>query len=245
MNKQVVLAFILIIVLAGCQKKNRFDCIKRTGNIQTETRNLNQFDVVEIENNFDLFLIQDTVNFVDVKAGANLIANVETSISNQKLQLRNNNKCNFTRSYKHNIELYLHFKKLNEIIYHGTGPVTSLNSIYNESFTFNCWDGTDTVKLDLEVPLVYTNIHTGVADLIVKGHAEQLFAYARSSGTFRMQQFFCKNVYTNNLSSSDHFFYVENKLEALVQYVGNTYYKGNPKEIVKTENNTGKLLILN
>jgi hypothetical protein len=27
-----------------------------------------------------------------------------------------------------------------------------------------------------------------------------------------------------------------------VQYVGNTYYKGNPTEIVKTINNQGKLI---
>jgi hypothetical protein len=27
-----------------------------------------------------------------------------------------------------------------------------------------------------------------------------------------------------------------------VQYVGNTYYKGNPAVVIKTENNQGKLI---
>jgi hypothetical protein len=138
----------------------------------------------------------------------------------------------------------LHFKKLDEIYYAGTGPITSLNSIINENFTFNSWEGTDTVNLNLEVANVYANIHTGVADLIVKGHCNQLYAYARSSGVFRMQNFICKNVYTNNISSSDQYFYVENKLEALVQYIGNTYYQGNPMEITKTINNKGELIKL-
>jgi hypothetical protein len=236
---------LLLSIFVGCKKENSCDCIKRTGSIESETRTLAAFEIVEVENNFNLYLIQDSVSFVEIHAGKNLISNIETTIANHKLLIKNNNKCNFTRSYKKKIEIYLHFKKLNELVYKGTGPITSINTIYNDSFTFNSWDGTDSVKLNLEVPLVYANIHTGVADLIVNGHAQQLYAYARSNGTFRMKQFICKNVYTNNLSASDHFFNVQNKLEALVQYVGNTYYLGNPTEVIKTENNAGKLISLN
>ena len=242
MNSKFLLLLFIVVAMMACKKANRFDCVKRTGKIQTETRALNYFDVIQVENNLHVFLVQDTFFYAEIKAGKHLIANIETSIVDGKLFIKNNNKCNFTRSYKHKIEVYVHFKKLNELIYQGTGPITSLNTIENDQFTFNAWDGTDTVKLNLNVPLVYTNIHTGVADLIVSGQAEQLYAYAKSSGTFRMQAFKCKNVYTNNQSSSDHFFYVTNKLEALVQYVGNTYYQGNPKEITQTINHQGKLI---
>jgi hypothetical protein len=229
-------------MIGACKKSSRFDCIKRTGNIEIEKRVLSDFNALEVYNNVSVFLIQDTSNFVDIKAGKNLIEGVETSVINQQLTIKNNNKCNFTRSYKNEIQIYVHFKVLNELIYRGTGPITSLNPIINDIFTLNSWDGADSVKLNLEVPIVYTNIHTGVADVIVQGHCNQLFAYAKSSGAFRMQNFICNNVYTNNLSSSDQYFFVQNKLEALVQYVGNTYYQGNPKQIIQTINNKGKLI---
>ncbi|HRG59136.1 MAG TPA: DUF2807 domain-containing protein [Bacteroidia bacterium] len=232
------------ILLWGCKKENRFDLIKRTGDIIEERRELEYFEILEVEGNFNVLLIEDSVCFVNIKAGKNLISNIETNISNKLLKIKNNNKGNFTRSYKNKIEIFIHFKKLNELIYKGTGPITCENVIHNDSFTFNSWDGADTVKLSLDVPLVYTNIHTGVADLIVQGKANQLYAYARGSGSFRMQNFICKRVYTNNISSSDHYFYAENSLEALVQYVGNTYCKGNPKEIIKTEYNKGKLFMI-
>jgi hypothetical protein len=242
MNNKFIFILFLGVSLAACKKANRFDCIKRTGEIKTESRALEYFDIIDVQNNVNVFLIQDSINFAEIKAGKNLISNIETSVVAHTLYIKNNNKCNFTRSYKHDLEIYIHFKKLNELIYKGTGPITSLNTIKNDSFTFNSWDGTDTVKLKLEVPLVYTNIHTGVADLIVEGGAEQLFAYAKGSGTFRMSAFKCTNVYTNNESSSDHYFFVLKKLEALVQYVGNTYYQGQPNEIIKTENAEGKLI---
>jgi len=236
-----VLLFFLLSNLA-CQKANRFDCIKRTGKIITENRTLSVFDVIDVRSNIHTFLVQDTVCFTEVKAGSNLIEKIETYVEGSTLIIQNINRCNYTRSYKHPIEVYVHFKKLNELIYKGTGPIKSLNTIVNERFTFNSWDGTDTVSLTLDVPLVNANIHTGVADLIVTGQCSQLYAYAQGSGVFRMQDFKCKNIYSNNLSSSDHYFNVENKLEALVQYVGNTYYKGSPTEIIKTENNKGMLI---
>ena len=125
-----------------------------------------------------------------------------------------------------------------------TGEISVNLSQYGGVFvpTFNSWDGTDSVKLNLEVPVVYANIHTGVADLMVTGHCNQLFAYAMGSGAFRMLDFKCKNVYANNISSSDQYFNVENKLEALVQYVGSTYYKGHPTEVIKNINQQGKLI---
>lgn len=243
-SKSGIAILFIIVTFASCKKANRFDCFKRTGKPVVERRALDNFTVVEVTNNLQTYLIQDTVNFVEVKAGNNLISNVETSVSGQKLVVQNNNKCNFTRSYKNNIEVYVHFAKLDELIYKGTGAITSLNTIINSVFTFNSWDATDSVKLKLDVPLVYANIHTGVADLIVEGQCEELFAYARSSGAFRMQKFKCSKLYTNNLSSSDHYFWVEDKLEALVQYVGNTYYTGQPAEINATVNDKGKLIHL-
>jgi hypothetical protein len=242
MSSKIIALFLLGFSIAACKKANRFDCIKRSGEIQIELRSLANFDIIEVQNNIDVLLIQDSVCYVEVEAGKNLMANIESSVVGNKLLVKNNNRCNYTRSYNHDIKIYIHFKKLNELIYEGTGPITSLNTIQNDKFTLNSWDGTDTINLMLDVPLVYANIHTGVADLIVSGKSEQLFAYAKGSGTFRMQAFKCTNVYTNNVTSSDHYFWAEKKIEALVQYVGNTYYKGNPTEIVKTINNQGKLI---
>jgi hypothetical protein len=232
-------------MIYGCKKENRFDLFKRTGKQIIEKRDLDFFNVIDVNDNLDVYLVQDSLCFAEIKAGKNLVSNIKTKVESNQLIINNNNKYNFTRSYQHKIEIYIHFKQLNELIYRGTGAISSINEIKNNSFTFNSWDGADTVKLLLDVPVVYANIHTGVADLIVHGKSNQLYAYARGSGTFRMYNFKCQNVYTNNLSSSDHYFYAEKKIEALVQYVGNTFCKGNPQEIVKSETNNGKLLIVN
>jgi hypothetical protein len=149
--KYTILSLLIFVALlvSSCQKANRLDCIKRTGSITTENRVLGSFSIIEVYDNVQVFLIQDTSNFVLIKAGENLLSNITTNIEGQTLVIKNKNKCNFTRSYKYQIEIYIHFKKLDELIYRGTGPITSLNTLVNDTFTFNSWDGTDSVKLNI------------------------------------------------------------------------------------------------
>ena len=112
MNNKFIFILFLGVSLAACKKANRFDCIKRTGEIKTESRALEYFDIIDVQNNVNVFLIQDSINFAEIKAGKNLISNIETSVVAHTLYIKNNNKYNFTRSYKHDIEIYIHFKKL-------------------------------------------------------------------------------------------------------------------------------------
>lgn len=239
--KTLFLILLFTLFFASCSKDNRFDCVKRSGPIVNELRNLSSFNTIETHNNLEIYLIQDTINSVEIEAGKNLVHNISTEITNEKLVIKNKNTCNFTRSYKHKIKIIVHFKKLEELIYKGTGPITSMNTIVADVFTFNSWDGVDTVKLNVKANTVYANIHTGVADLIVQGECNDCYAYAQNSGSLRLQNLKSKYVFANSISSSDMYVWAENKLDALIQYVGNIYYKGNPAEISKTENNKGKL----
>lgn len=234
----------LCIGLVTCGKDKNPECIKRTGPIQKITRELTDYSVIEVFDHLNVFLVQDTMSYIEINAGKNITPDIETTIEGNRLIVRNNNTCSIFRSYKYPVEVTLHFKKLNELIYHGTGPVTCINTIHSDTFTFNSWDGVDTVKLNLEVQTCFANIHTGVADVIATGRAYQLYAYTRGSGALRFQKFISTKVYANNLSSSDQYFYAEQELEALVQYVGNIYYYGNPAQIIKSVTNKGSLIPL-
>ncbi|MCZ2249333.1 MAG: DUF2807 domain-containing protein [Bacteroidia bacterium] len=242
--KYVLNIFLLaVLLLVGCRKENMCDCIKRSGANTVEKRVLPTFNTIEINPNIHVYLVQDTLCYAEIKAGRNLMNNIETKVDQNVLRVKNNNTCNFMRSYKQVVEVYLHFEKLNELIYQGTGPVKSVNTINNrQKFTFTCWDGVDTVRLQLNAPIVHANIHTGVADLILQGYADSLYAYARGSGCFRLQQFKCNYVYANNLSSGNFYLWAEKKLEVLLQSAGDIYYKGSPGEIIEQKRGSGKLI---
>jgi hypothetical protein len=98
--------------------------------------------------------------------------------------------------------------------------------------------------MDVKADILHANMHTGNADIILTGQCNECFIYGRGNGFIRTEKLQSQYVYVNNISSGDYFIWAENKIDALVQYIGNVYYKGNPTIINKEESNKGKLIPL-
>ncbi len=235
-------SFLGLFVFYGCRKSEGFDCFKRTGKISTQKRDLPDFNILEVHNNMQVFLIQDTLNYILLEGGENLLPAIETRVENKTLFLKNKNTCNFTRSYKKKIKVFVHLTALHELLYKASGPVSSLNTLQSSVFTFNSWDGTDTVKLQLQADTVFANIHTGVADLMLTGSCRQLYTYTQNSGVLRLQNFNCKRAFARNISTGNQYLWVENELDAHIQYSGSIYYKGNPAQVSQIREGSGKLI---
>ncbi|MDQ3046695.1 MAG: DUF2807 domain-containing protein, partial [Bacteroidota bacterium] len=84
----------------SCKKENMCDCIKRTGSVIFETRELPPFDKVYVENNLNVFITQDSVFEVKVEAGKNIVPLIKLEVVDGTLYCRNKNRCSWARSYK-------------------------------------------------------------------------------------------------------------------------------------------------
>src|SRR5688572_19597154 len=111
------------VLLTGCAKENAFDCVKSTGKIVTETRQLAAFNTIHVKDNLNVTLIPDSVYYAEVLCGENLQANVNTEIKNGELYIENINKCNWVRSYKNPMEVKVHLPKLHSIFHDGFGKI--------------------------------------------------------------------------------------------------------------------------
>src|SRR3972149_5567093 len=86
--------------LASACKKDKPDCFKSTGDLVREQREVGDFSSMEVYNNVNVVISQDTLNQVIIEAGENLLEEITTEINGATLVIRNNNKCNWVRSYK-------------------------------------------------------------------------------------------------------------------------------------------------
>lgn len=231
-------------MFTSCHKENRWDCVKSTGTIIKQTRTIPEIHTIDIDNKLNVFITQDTVNSLVVEAGKNIIDNIETSVIGDRLLIKNNNKCNFMRSYKAPITIYVSIKNLTTINYLGGGTVKSTNTLICDTLTINCSNGSDTVKLDVNANTVQAFMHTGVADIIISGKCNRAFAYSRGQGFIRLQNLESSYVYCNSSGTGDFYVWADNEMEILLQYVGNVYYKGNPKITIDTHTGKGNLIVL-
>jgi hypothetical protein len=106
MRKKIIKYSIMTISLfsLSCNKENRCDCFKSTGDITSESRNISDFKKIILEDNINLYITPDTIYSLTIEAGAHLLKSIKTEVTDSCLILKNENKCNWVRNYKDKIK---------------------------------------------------------------------------------------------------------------------------------------------
>jgi len=238
-------ALIIAIVfsITSCKKSSPFDCLKSTGKDITETRTVSEFNKIVLNDNVNLVITQSDENSIKVRAGENIIDKVETSIEDHELRISNYNSCNWMRSFKREIIVYVGVKNLNEIEYRGSGDISSTNVITGDSLLLQIWDGAGKVDMNVDVAKNTIYFHIGTADVFYKGYAHLSYISSASFGLLDASELNTTFTYIGSTGSNNSYVRSGLVLEATIQSIGNIYYYGNP-EITLTGTGTGHLIKL-
>lgn len=120
----------LLLILAACNSPESPDCLKAAGRTATARYSFaSSPKIVEIYDDIDVYLTQDSVAGLTITGGKNLLPAV---ILEEKTAghytIRNTNTCNWVRSYKRKITAQLSLPAtLEELHLHGSGEVTGQN----------------------------------------------------------------------------------------------------------------------
>lgn len=243
----VNIAIVLILFLglmSSCGKDGSFDCLKSTGDIKMESRSLPPFHHIEINDNINLVLSQDTlVNSFEVEAGENLLDGITTTVDHGHLVIRNENTCNWTRKFDVPINIFIRFSQLDTIVYRAAGDVTFLNPWQNDSIQFDVMEGAGTIDLKLDVFKSRIYIQYGVVNVILSGRSDVNFLSNTGYGPVDALNLNTNFTYMNNSSPNDCYVWVRTELGVTIDNIGDVYYKGNPV-VNKQLNSSGQLIHL-
>ncbi|HNW97353.1 MAG TPA: DUF2807 domain-containing protein [Bacteroidales bacterium] len=239
----VLMLSITLILFTTCTKEKRCDCLKSTGDIVTEERTVAEFSQVRLESKINLFLKQDTFNSIKIEAGENLLPDIYTNVEDSVLVIRNDNHCNWVRSYKPKINVYLTFKDFWHFIYYkGAGTVITEDTIYTNFFQLDDNEGTGSLNFLLHTNTSWFNIHTGPADLTVKGVSGLNYLYTCGNGPADLRDFKTNLTYLTSKATANDYIWVTGELDAWIDYTGNVYYSGNPSKITYNYTGSGRLI---
>ena len=147
------------------------DCIKRTGEIITETRSVKAFDRLQVEEDVNVFITDAASQEVTVEGGKNIVPLIETVVDDGTLIIRNHNKCNWARAYNKPLNVYIKTPGLSYIRSNGTGDIKSLNTINKDSLDITI-DNSGSIELSVNCTSVVSHIF-GCGDLTMHGHTYQ------------------------------------------------------------------------
>lgn len=243
-----VAACILVATLSiveGCKKENMCDCFKRTGDVTTETRSIEPFTEIFIEDKVNVILTEDTTLApeVIVEAGDKLIPLIRTEVVNGVLRIHNDNTCDFTRRYDVPVNVYVRCRRnLSIITNKGTGDVTNSDTCTAPYIDLHAVSAGN-IRLRMNAGSVYTHQHSA-GDVEVFGNAQEVIVYNTGNGFTIADE--CETpycwVYTSSTGKITLF--PTNLLISEIEGPGNVYYRGQPAQINSLLHSTGLLLPL-
>ena len=240
MKKGFYHIILLLFLLYSCKRENMGDCFKSTGEIITEVRMVAKFDKLYVEDNVNVFITIDSIREVRIEAGKNLIPLITTEVVNNQLTIKNNNRCNWVRSYKHKVNAYITVNDIKHIHNNGYGKIVSTDTIETDIIRISVENQGD-VELILKADYTYCDMHSS-GDIILKGWTGVNEISTYGSNWVRCSGLRTGYTYLWSHTTGDCYVNVTKELGAYIYSIGNVYYSGNPPSVITEINGSGQVI---
>ena len=237
--KRSLLSALLIMLLVACKKPT---CFEDAGPLVTVERQTASFHRINLFDDVDVILTQDTIESIKVKAPKFIEPNISVQNENGVLTIKNNTTCRWLRNPSEKVEVYIGIKNLDYFEYSGSGNVSSSNTIKANAINFYSATGAGNIDISLEAKQVTAWVEYESADFIFKGKADICYCYANSRGTLQFEDFDVRHLVINYAGNRNTTVSATERIEAVVYHTGNVFYKGNPSNITTVYYSSGRLL---
>lgn len=242
--KIVVYISLITLSFMSCKKAEDRKCWKGAGDSESIEIVLNAIDTLELGGRMQFNLISDTVNKAVVNGYLNLNNFIFVIQDGGKVDITNENNCNYFRSFKKKIVVDIHYTDLNTLIFKGSEPLVMENQLVTSNFNYEVYDGAGPVSLNVSCNKLKAVLVNGHGDLTLLGNCN--YAYLRAQGVtaINSENFYCvDSVLVSSNSTADLFVNATtNKFKTDIFNRGDIYYKGTPGQIQLNNEGEGQLL---
>ncbi len=246
--KNIRIVFVSIFV-AACNSETASDCFQRAGDIVADELVVADFNQITVFENVAMILKQGPETKVVVETGKNLRNQVDVSVENGRLLLRDTNTCNFVRDYGLT-KVYVTAPNITEIKSSTGLPIKSegvLNyrslALISESFNnpeAKTKDGSFDLNLNVQSLTIVVN---GLAYFKLNGTAD-FFRITVAAGDSRIEAGLLEAQVVNfdHRGSNDLFVNPRDEIIGRIRGTGNVHVRNQPPMVDVQELYKGKLI---
>ena len=237
--RNILVGFILAFVLFSCGKNN---CLSSAGSIVQEERVLEAFQYIETYGTAKLYLKNDTVHKVTIEAGNKLIPNIETTVENGVLTIKDLNKCDFMKGYRDK-KIYISVDTLKEININDAADLYTVDTFMADNLKVKFLSELGSCDLNIDVESFQLQIWYASGDFKVKGNVYSAYLNTESTSFIYADSLNNTSCEVNNNSMGDVYFKAGRWMYITIKNSGNIYYTGEPEEVfIKELSGSGKLI---
>ena len=228
-KRNLIAFFALSFFLTACQKNNPEGSI---------TKPLADFHEIEINNNFDVFLVEDSVFFVEIQGHEKTIQKVNCIVESEVLTIDNLQKQKFTHPKTNKVTLYIHTNQLTKVSANETCQLKTVNAIHTTSFSYTAKSKANFADLEVNcTDFSYWNNFPCGGKITLRGTTNQLKIWNTAIMSIDAKGLTTGYAYIENSAKGLCEVNVANKLEYKILGDGNIEVYGAPSiihELVKT-----------
>ncbi len=213
---------LLVGLSNSCQDGKWNDCFSGAGEDQQHTQTLPYFDRIAIDEQFEIYLVQDTACWVSIVGKENLIGAIECTVSNQTLNISQDVDCKLLKGY-HIASIYVHFEHLNEVQINGNANIHAVDTLHLDTFRLEVRADMTQSDLKLNASQIDVKFHAVQGEMTMSGQVRLAYLYTSGSNHFRMSALHCQFAQINHSGLGDIHIGVSNSLNASLNKSGNLY----------------------
>lgn len=214
----------------GCSKPS--ECIESTGSIITKDFTVPVFDKIIVHQGISLIISEGTMYKVEVQTGENLLSNIQISVTDGMLILKDNSTCNWVREYGIT-KVYVTAPNITEL-HSKTEKIIASNGILTfpilKLFSSDLINGAGTGDFNLQImnsQIIIDN--NNVSRYYISGQTDNLIVgFHNGNGRFEGENLNAKTVFVFHRGSNDIIVKPTESITGKMVSTGNVILKNNP-----------------
>lgn len=240
--KVVLYISLITFLLNACKPMNERRCAKKTGDITTTLLpNINAHKVI-LYDDIALTLVQDSLNYVEIVGGENIIPFVDVKIENETIEFKNSNRCNFTRKLEP-LTAYYHCTNVDSVFLYGYGDLSN-DGVYKNNLYIGSYESFSSIVLNLDNDKTEISGQVGSIDAKLSGKCNYLFMYSNGSGFMDASNLECKTSHGHSQGIGDFTLFATEEIIVELRSRGDFYLK-HPDNVNKQITDEGEGNIYN
>ncbi|MFC2115288.1 head GIN domain-containing protein [Bacteroidota bacterium] len=219
-----IMFFVLLpLVILACENSS-WTCLRGNGIIDSDIRDLNYYNGVVTEGEFEIFYIPDTSYFVELRTDQNLLPYIRTRISGSTLIVDNGTRKCLRSEYP--IGVYVHTPEIQLMSLVGSGLI-SADYVYSDELRLEISGSGYIDILEMDV-LDLRILITGSGDVDLRGTTNMAEYTITGSGTISAQNLLSNTCIAEISGSGTIYCHADKFLEAIISGSGSIFYRGAP-----------------
>jgi hypothetical protein len=234
---RIILPVLAVLALVSCENSS-WNCLRGNGVLTEETRQLQSYDGVVTEGEYEIIYIPDTAYSVVLETDQNLLPYIRTRISGTTLVVDNGTRKCLRSDYP--IRVYVHTPEIRLMSLVGSGLI-SAESVYGDKLRLEI-EGSGNIDITGIDVLELAVLVTGSGDVDLWGKSDNADYTITGSGNIKARYLEASHCKAEISGSGTIYCHASESLNAVISGSGTIYYAGNPPNVNTYSSGSGSFV---